>query len=268
MTTTPSLLQGLLATLRDVLPIVLVIVTFQYLVLRRGIPNLPRVAAGFGFVVLGLTLFLVGLEMALFPLGEAMARQLASAAFLGVSPESARWTDHVWTYVFAFTIALSTAIAEPSLIAVARKAEEVSAGAVGALGLRVAVALGAGFGAMLGTIRIVTGTSLPASILVGYLLVMALTLRSPKDIIPLAYDSGGVTTSTVTVPLVAALGLGLAEGVPGRSPLSDGFGLIAFTALFPVVSVLTYAQLARVLTARARKKAARVEAGGRACASS
>jgi hypothetical protein len=250
-----TLLQGLWSTMRDVLPIVLVIVVFQYLVLKKGIPNLPRVAAGFGFVVVGLTLFLVGLELALFPLGEAMARQLASPSFLGMSPEAARWSDYIWTYVFAFTIAVSTAIAEPSLIAVARKAEEVSAGAIGGLGLRLAVALGAGLGAMLGTIRIVTGASLPAFILVGYVLVMLLTLRSPKEIVPLAYDSGGVTTSTVTVPLVAALGLGLAENVPGRSPLVDGFGLIAFTALFPIVSVLAYAQLARALLHRASKKA-------------
>jgi hypothetical protein len=261
MSALSTLLQGLLSTLRDVMPIVLVIVVFQYLVLKKGIPNLARVAAGFGFVVVGLTLFLVGLELALFPLGEAMARQLASATFLGMAPEEARWSDYGWTYVFAFTIALSTAIAEPSLIAVAKKAEEVSAGTVSALGLRIAVALGAGVGAMLGTLRIVTGASLPAFILVGYVLVMLLTLRSPKNIVPLAYDSGGVTTSTVTVPLVAALGLGLAENVPGRSPLVDGFGLIAFTALFPIVSVLIYAQLARLRLVRDKKRVAAAASG-------
>jgi hypothetical protein len=250
--TLAPLWSALLATVRDVLPIVLVIVVFQFLVLKRQIPNLPRVAAGFAFVVVGLTLFLLGLELALFPLGEAMARQLASPEFLGVVGRAPVWSDYIWTYVFAFTIALSTAIAEPSLIAVATKAEEVSAGAVSALGLRLAVALGAGFGAMLGTVRIVTGASLPVFILVGYALVVLLTIRSSKDIVPLAYDSGGVTTSTVTVPLVAALGLGLADNVPGRSPLADGFGLIAFTAVFPIVSVLAYAQLARLWQRRRR----------------
>jgi hypothetical protein len=240
------LLSALLASVRDMLPIVLVIVVFQFLVLRTRIPNLRQVAAGFGFVVVGLALFLLGLEMALFPLGEAMAQQLASREFLGVgSLETARWTAYGWTYVFAFAIGVSTTIAEPALIAVAQKAEAASAGAVSGFGLRMAVALGVGIGVMLGTFRIVAGWSLPAFILAGYLVVVLQTLRAPKDIVPLAYDTGGVTTSTVTVPLVAALGLGLAEQVPGRNPLVDGFGLIAFASVFPIISVLAYAQLAR-----------------------
>jgi len=246
MSTLWQLLSALLATGRDVLPIVLVIVVFQFLVLRRRIPNVRRVAAGFGFVVVGLALFLLGLEMALFPLGQAMAQQLASPEFLGAASTVApRWTAYGWTYAFAFAIGVSTTIAEPALIAVTHKAEAASAGAVHGFGLRMAVALGVGIGVTLGTFRIVAGLSLPAFILAGYVVVVLQTVRAPRDIVPLAYDTGGVTTSTVTVPLVTALGLGLAEQVPGRDPLVDGFGLIAFASVFPIISVLAYAQLAR-----------------------
>ena len=153
------------------------------------------------------------------------------------------WADYVWVYVFAFAIGFSTTIAEPALLAVAMKANQVSAGAIGIWGLRIAVALGVAVGISLGTFRIVTGLPIHYFIIVGYIVVVIQTLFAPRLIIPLAYDSGGVTTSTVTVPLVAALGLGLAETVPGRNVLIDGFGLIAFASLFPMMSVMAYAQL-------------------------
>jgi hypothetical protein len=145
-------------------------------------------------------------------------------------------------------IGFSTTIAEPALLAVAIKANEVSAGAIGIWGLRIAVALGVAFGISLGSYRIVVGDAIHYYIIVGYLVVVIQTFFAPKMIVPLAYDSGGVTTSTVTVPLVAALGLGLSETVPGRNPLIDGFGLIAFASLFPMITVMAYAQLAEART--------------------
>ncbi|MCP5420310.1 MAG: DUF1538 domain-containing protein [Gammaproteobacteria bacterium] len=231
-----------LATILDVLPIILVILGFQLFVLRRPIPNLGRVVIGFGYVLLGLSLFLLGLEHALFPVGRLMAEQLTAIRAAG-DPASLHWADYYWVYLFALAIGFSTTIAEPSLIAVALKANEVSGGAIGVWGLRIAVALGVALGIGLGTLRIVIGTPIHWFIIVGYSLVVIQTYFAPKLIVPLAYDSGGVTTSTVTVPLVAALGLGLAESVPGRSPLVDGFGLIAFASLFPMMTVMAYAQL-------------------------
>lgn len=238
-------LDTLLSTLRDVLPIAGIIFGFQLLVIRRPVANLKKVLIGFGYVLLGLTLFLIGLEEALFPLGKLMAEQLTDPAFIlgeGVS-RALLWDDYVWVYLFAFAIGFATTLAEPALIAVAIKAQNVSAGAISVWGLRTAVAIGVAIGIALGTYRIVTGTPLHYYIIVGYIVVIIQTLYAPKLIIALAYDSGGVTTSTVTVPLVTALGLGLASTVPGRSPLLDGFGLIAFASLFPIMSVMGYAQL-------------------------
>lgn len=232
-----------LATVRDVAPIALVIVVFQVLVLRRRIPNLRRLMIGFAFVLVGLALFLLGLEQALFPIGRIMAAQLTDPDFLGVTDGAAGWADYYWVYAFAFAIGFSTTVAEPALIAVAIKAHEVSGGAVGVWGLRAAVAVGVAVGIALGCWRIVVGAPLHWFIIAGYVVVIVQTAFAPRLIIALAYDSGGVTTSTVTVPLVAALGLGLAETVPGRSALLDGFGLIAFASLFPIISVMGYAQL-------------------------
>lgn len=237
-------------TLRDVLPIVLIIVGFQVFVLRRSIPNLARVLRGFVYVMLGMTLFLLGLERALFPLGKLMAKQLADPAFIygiyGTVLADLRWHDYKWLYLFAATMAFATTIAEPALLAVARKAHQVSGGAISVRGLRMAVAVGAAIGVTLGCFRIITGAPLHYYIIAGYVIVIAQTFFAPRLIIALAYDSGGVTTSTVTVPLVAALGLGLASTVPGRSPIIDGFGLIAFTCLFPIMAVMAYAQLAEL----------------------
>lgn len=253
-----SFLHILLATLRDVLPIAGIIFGFQFLVIRKPVPNLRRVIIGFIYVVIGLALFLQGLEQALFPLGRLMAEQLTAPQFIyGLEklPEIVHWQEYYWVYLFAFAIGFSTTIAEPSLIAVAMKANEVSAGGIGVWGLRIAVAIGVAIGIGLGSWRIVTGYPLHYFIITGYIIVVIQTFFAPRLIVPLAYDSGGVTTSTVTVPLVAALGLGLAETIPGRSPLLDGFGLIAFASLFPMMTVMGYAQLSAWLAARQRRNA-------------
>lgn len=240
------LLDVILATIVDVLPIAVIIFGFQFLVIRRPVPNLAKVIVGFIYVLIGLAFFLVGLEQALFPLGELMAQQLTDPKFIyGVDKvaEVIQWQDYKWVYLFAMAIGFSTTIAEPSLLAVAIKANEVSAGVIGINGLRIAVAIGVAIGIGLGTFRIVTGTALHYYIIAGYIVVIIQTIYAPKMIIALAYDSGGVTTSTVTVPLVTALGLGLASTIPGRSAILDGFGLIAFASLCPIISVMAYAQL-------------------------
>ncbi len=238
-----------MTTIADVLPIALVILFFQLVVLRRSIPNLERVLFGFIYVLIGLAFFIQGLEMALFPIGKLMAQQLTAPEFLtgvqhaGEVMSDVDWSDYYWVYAFALAIGFSTTIAEPSLLAVAMKAHQVSGGAIGIWGLRIAVAIGVALGIMLGTYRIITGTPLHWYIIAGYVIVLVQTVFAPRMIIALAYDSGGVTTSTVTVPLVTALGLGLASTVPGRNPVFDGFGLIAFASLFPIIAVMAYAQI-------------------------
>jgi len=249
-----ALLETLLETVRDVLPIAAILFGFQVLVLRQPIPNLKRVLTGFVYVLVGMAFFLEGLEQALFPLGKLMAQQLTEPDFIFDADEVVSaipsWEEYGWVYVFAALIGFSTTIAEPSLIAVAMKAEQVSGGSVSPRGLRVAVAIGVAVGIALGTFRIITGTPLHYYIIAGYVLVVIQTAFAPRMIIPLAYDSGGVTTSTVTVPLVTALGLGLANNVPGRSPLLDGFGLIAFASLCPIIAVMAYAQLSEFRAGR------------------
>ena len=242
-----TLVATAFSTALDVAPIVGILVVFQVAVLRRKPPNLRRIVVGFVLVLLGLTLFLIGLEQALFPIGETMARQLTAPETIGEAnlADGVHWHDYLLVYAFAAAIGFSTTVAEPSLIAVALKAEEVSGGAVRAWGLRIAVALGVAAGVALGCFRIVTGTPLPWYIIGAYVVVIVQTFRSSPMIVPLAYDSGGVTTSTVTVP-----GLGLAATVPGRSPLIDGFGLIAFASVFPVMSVLGYSMAASWMSRR------------------
>jgi hypothetical protein len=237
--------QTFVATCRDVFPVLALIVGFQFIILRQPIPRLGQVAVGFGCVLIGLTLFLVGLEKALFPLGKIMAKQLSAPEFVfgsEMAPDNPEWRAYAWVYVFAALIGFAATIAEPALIAVAYKANKVSGGTISQWGLRLVVAFGVAIGIALGTFRIVTGTPLFLYIAVGYLIVVVQTIFAPKTIIPLAYDSGGVTTSTVTVPLVAALGLGLSATIPGRKPALDGFGLIAFASLFPIITVMGYAQ--------------------------
>ena len=257
-------MKTILSTSMDVLPIVLFIILFQVFVIRQPLRDIRRLAAGIVFTILGLGLFLVGLEQALFPLGRLMAEQLTHPEFLmrGAETLDFHWTNYLWVYVFALAIGFATTIAEPALLAVAMKANETSGGAIHVWGLRVAVAIGVAVGVSLGCFRIVSGLPLQGFILVGYIIVVVQTIWAPRLIIPLAYDSGGVTTSTVTVPLITALGLGLAETVPGRSPLLDGFGLVAFASLFPIISVLAYAQLTalRERNASRRKTEARNQA--------
>ena len=244
-------------TIFDVLPIAAILMFFQVVVLKRVPPNPKRIAAGFFYVLVGLTLFLVGLEMALFPVGETMAHQLTAPEFLGIAHGGpVDWTHYLWVYVFAAAIGFATTAAEPSLIAVALKAQQISGGAINAWGLRIAVAIGVAVGVSLGAYRIVSGTPLHWYIIAGYVVVIVQTVWASKFIVALAYDSGGVTTSTVTVPVVTALGLGLASTIPGRSPLLDGFGLIAFASLFPIMAVLAYAKLAEIYQARLARRAA------------
>ncbi len=250
-----ELSQVFVGILKDVAPIVAVLLGFQMGILRRKIPHLREVLFGLLYVVVGLAFFLFGLERALFPLGAEMARQLTDPAFLGGDPNAVLgWGDYYWTYLFAFAIGFATTIAEPSLIAVALKADHVSGGAVKANGLRIAVAIGVALSLSVGTFRIVSGTPLYMYMIVGYAIVVIQTMFAPRMIVPLAYDSGGVTTSTVTVPLVAALGLGLASNVPGRSALLDGFGLIALASLFPIITVMGYAQIGAWLAKRRQDK--------------
>jgi nitrogen regulatory protein PII len=223
-----TLLKGFMGVIGDVAPILAVILFFQYAVLKKPIENLKEVLIGFGLVIIGLDAFIIGLEMGLFPLGETMA--------FALTQNDSRFI----IYSFAFAIGFSTTMAEPSLTAIAKKAKEISDGKINDFVLRMFVAFGVAIGIALGAYRIVNGGEIVYYIMVGYMFVIALTFIAPKYIIPVAYDSGGVTTSTVTVPLVAALGLGLATNIPGRDPLIDGFGLIAFASLFPMLTVMLY----------------------------
>ena len=223
-----ALLKGFLGVIGDVVPILGVILFFQYIILKKPIDNLKEVLIGFTLVIIGLDAFIIGLEMGLFSLGETMALQLTQN------------DNNVIIYSFAGAIGFSTTMAEPSLTAIARKAKEISDGKINDFVLRLAVAFGVSIGIALGAFRIVNGGDIVYYIIVGYMFVIVLTFIAPKYIIPIAYDSGGVTTSTVTVPLVAALGLGLATNIPGRDPLIDGFGLIAFASLFPMITVMAY----------------------------
>jgi len=252
-----QILNSIAVTVYDVLPILSIIVLFQLLIIRRPIPNTKRVLSGFVYVLLGLSLFIVGLEEALFPLGKLMAEQLTDPKFIlgdaGLSLDAIQWHHYLWVYIFAAALGFSTTVAEPSLIAVCMKASDVSGGAIRPWGLRGAVAVGVAVGIALGTFRIVTGTPLHYYIIAGYVVVLIQTIYAPRNIIALAYDSGGVTTSTVTVPLVTALGLGLATNVPGRSVLIDGFGLIAFASLFPIMAVMAYAQISQWQASRKQK---------------
>lgn len=247
------IIRSLQTTLQNVLPIIMVIAFFQIIVLRKKIPNLRQITVGSICVILGLSIFLVGLEEGIFPLGIQMANQLSDKSFVsgGMSvPREIVPSDYFWIYAFSFLIGFSTALAEPSLIAVAMKAQEISVGAISPWGLRLAVALGAAIGISLGTYRIIIGAPLYIYIIAGYVFLLVQTWFAPKALVPLAYDCGGVTTSTVTVPLVAALGIGLSSNVPDRSPLIDGFGLIASTALFPMITVLGYAMITPWLRGR------------------
>jgi hypothetical protein len=237
-----ALLSFVSGSARDVAPIVLVIGLFQVLVLRQPFPDLGRALVGLLLVVVGLALFVRGLDLGLFPLGEGMAHAFARKGSLG------------WLLVFAFALGFGTTAAEPALILIAEEAAEVAAeaGAIVdaeaareryALGLRIAVALAVGVALVIGVWRILSAWPIHLMIAGGYLLVIVLTGFAPDEIIGIAYDSGGITTSTITVPLVTALGVGLASSIEGRNPLADGFGLIAFASLTPIIFVMLYGML-------------------------
>jgi len=230
------------SSIRDLLPIILVIAFFQLVVLQQPIPNLGRILVGTLLVVLGLTFFIRGLEQGLFPMGEALAYGFARKGSLR------------WLLLFAFALGFGTTVAEPALIAVAEQAAEVAAkgGVIAsdeaslqeyALGLRLTVALAVGVAITMGVLRIIRGWPIQVLIIGGYLGVVIMTAFAPPEIIGIAYDSGGVTTSTVTVPLVTALGVGLASNIEGRNPMTDGFGLIAFASLTPMIFVMVYGML-------------------------
>jgi hypothetical protein len=222
------MLKMLFEIVRDILPIIGVIVFFQLVILRQPFPNLSGVVGGMILVVIGLFLFTQGLRLGLFPLGESMAFQFAKRGNL--------W----WLLLFAFTIGYATTIAEPALLAVADKAAQISEGRLSQFMVRSVVAAGVGVAIALGVMRIILGHPIHYYIIGGYVLIVIVTYFAPQEIIGLAYDSGGVTTSTVTVPLVAALGVGLATSIKGRDPLIDGFGLIAFASLVPILTVMLY----------------------------
>jgi len=223
-----KILWDIIAVVKDVTPILAVIFFFQYLIIRKPVSHLHKIIVGIILVILGLYAFILGLEMGLFPIGETIAFQLTGMK------------NNLLIYFFAFLIGFSTTMAEPALLAIAIKAEEISEGNIKQNILRMVVALGVAIGIGLGAYRIIAGDPIHYYIVVGYIFVIIFTYFAPKYIIPIAYDSGGVTTSTVTVPLVAALGLGLAENIEGRNPLIDGFGLIAFASLFPMLTVMGY----------------------------
>ena len=231
--------RALLGSSRDLAPVVLVVVFFQLAVLQQPIPNVMQLVVGLLLVVLGLTFFINGLEMGLFPIGESLAHALARKGSL------------FWLLVFSFSLGFGTTVAEPALIAVSEEAAEVAANA-GVIeasqdaqqeyadGLRLTVALSVGFAIVMGVVRILKGWPMHWMIAGGYVVVVIVTAFAPREIIGIAYDSGGVTTSTITVPLVTALGVGLATSIRGRNPMIDGFGLIAFASLTPMIFVMMF----------------------------
>lgn len=232
--------RNLLDSAKDLAPIVLVIAFFQWVVLQQNIPDFANIILGTGFVLLGLTLFIYGLNLGLFPMGESLAFAFVKKGSL------------LWLLIFAFALGFGTTVAEPALIAVANEAANVAQ--LGGLikeielqnyakTLRYTVAISAGLAVLLGVLRIIKGWSLAHLIIGGYLLVIITTAFAPDNIIGIAYDSGGVTTSTITVPLVTALGVGLASSIRGRNPMVDGFGMIAITALLPIVAVMIFGML-------------------------
>lgn len=237
-----KLLFAMLGSLRDLAPIIAVILFFQFLVLQQPLPNIAQILIGVVFVVMGLTFFIHGLEQGLFPIGESMAHAFARKGSL------------LWLVAFAFSLGFGTTVAEPALIAVADEAAEVAAkgGMIGATqaarddyanGLRYTVAVSVGLAIVLGVVRILKGWPVQWLIIGGYVVVVIMTFFAPREIIGIAYDSGGVTTSTITVPLVTALGVGLASSIRGRNPMIDGFGLIAFASLTPMIFVMAYGML-------------------------
>lgn len=234
-----NFIKACFGSVKDLIPIILVVAFFQLAVLQQPLPDFSNILVGLLLVIFGLTFFIIGLEMSLFPIGETMAHALAKKGSV------------FWLVTFAFCLGFGTTVAEPALIAVAKEAADVAAaaGAIAqteqamssyATGLRMTVAFSVGFAIVLGVVRIIKGWPIHFIIIGGYVLVVLITFFAPKEIIGIAYDSGGVTTSTITVPLVAALGVGLSSSIKGRNPMLDGFGLIAFASLTPMIFVMIF----------------------------
>jgi hypothetical protein len=231
---------AVLATVADLVPIALVILLFQALILRERPPRLRALLIGAGYVFVGLTLFRLGLETALIPIGGVMAEQLADLGGAAVIDGGPRWHDYLWLYAFAAAIGFAATLVEPTLIAVAHRVHDLTGGAIRSRHLRTIVALGVAAGLTLGCVRIVAGVALEHVLAAVLLVVLVQSWFAPRAIVPLAYDTGAVATSVVTVPLIAALGAGVAQAVPGRAPLVDGFGLVVLALLGPVVSLLAF----------------------------
>lgn len=240
----------LIDTALSVVPIAAFMLFFHYVVLRRQLAQPAQVAVGFLFILVGLATFLMGLEEALFPVGRIMVEQLVAVSVAAVPDAGSHWTDYYLIFAFAFAIAFGAAIAEPALLAIATRVSDLSGGAIHAWGLRVAAALGVAAGVTIGSIRIAAGIPLYWCMAAGYAVIIVQTVFAPRVIVPFAYDSGGVSTSAVTVPVVTALGLALAHAVPGRTEAQDGFGLLALAATYPVVTVLAYAQVTAFIEKR------------------
>jgi hypothetical protein len=248
-----ALLSTLADTALDVLPVAVFMLFFYRVVLQQRLANAREILIGFGFVTVGLALLLLGVDRALFPAGRMMVEQLAATRISHAAPTVLHWSDYWLIYAFAFCISFAAAIAEPALLAIALKVNALSGGAIKTWGLRTAAAFGVAIGVALACVQTVTGVPLHWCIGAGFFVIALQTLTAPRALVPLAFDSGGVSTTAVTVPIVTALGLGLAEFLPNRNPL-DGFGLIAFACLFPPISVLAYAQIVSLLEALSARK--------------
>lgn len=233
--------QALLATLVDAAPVVAVVAGFQVLVLRRRPPRLGRVLVGAGYVVLGLALFRMGLDWSLLPIGSELSAGLTAPAIAQAMGGEVRWTGFFWLYLFAVTLGFATTMVEPALTAIAHKVGDLTGGTLRPMALRLVVAVGVAVGLLLGTLRIVLGLPLDWAVTCLVAIIATLVALAPRQIVPLAFDCGGFATSVVTVPMVAAFAVGIATAIPGRDPLTDGFGVILFALLCPVASVLTYA---------------------------
>ncbi len=240
---THPLIKQLINSFLDLLPIFMVVLIFQVFVIRQPLPDVASLLSGTLFVIVGLTLFIQGLEQSLFPLGESMAYAFARKGSL------------LWLLTFAFCLGFGAAVAEPALIAMADKAAEIVSEDTAskgvpvnqedyALGLRIAVALSVGFAISVGVFRILRGWPVYYPVVLAYCAIAGMTPFAPAKIIGIAYDAGGIATSTITVPLVTALGVGLATAIKGRNPMTDGFGLIVFASLMPVVFVMAYGMMA------------------------
>lgn len=234
--TIEGMAKDFILTIRDILPLAAAILFFQLFVLRQAVPNAARVTIGFFLVLAGLYIFIKGLKLGLFPLGESMAYYLAASEYL------------YWIYIFSFLIGFTCSIAEPTIIAVSLKVQDASDGTIDSWKLRIVIALGVAAGITFGAHRIISGDPIYIYVIASYLIIIAITLFSPRYIIPIAYDTGGTATGAVTVPLVTALGIGLATNIPGRDPFMDGFGLIAFVSIFPLITVMGYGILSHHLT--------------------